>query len=76
MPGIVRVLAACTMLWTGCAHSQMVVPDPTVPHQVAREVEVVVWCRLPDGKLAQCEVRLLPGWWVAGPPVVEGGDGR
>lgn len=66
-----NVLAASAMLWLGaCAHSQ-VIPDPTVPHQVAKEAQVQVWVRAPDGKMVAQRVRLLQGWWIAGPPVVE-----
>jgi hypothetical protein len=65
------VLLASAMLFTGaCAHSQ-VIPDPTIPHQVSREAEVRVWARQPDGKMVEQKIRLLKGWWVAGPPVVE-----
>jgi hypothetical protein len=66
----VKLLVASTMLSVGCA-AQPVIPDPTVPHRVAKEVEVVVWVRLPDGSLQKQTVRVLPGWWIAGPPVVD-----
>jgi hypothetical protein len=42
-----------------------------VPHQVSRETQVTVWVRAPDGSMVQQQVRLLKGWWIAGPPVVE-----
>lgn len=64
-------LVASTMLFCGCVRTQQVIPDPTVPHQVAEETEVVIWARRPDGRMAPQKVRLLKGWWVAGPPVVE-----
>jgi len=63
-------LTASAMLSIGCAH-QAAIPDPTVPHRVAKEAEIVIWVRLPDGKFVKAPARLLPGWWIAGPPVVE-----
>jgi hypothetical protein len=42
---------------------------------VARETVVEVWVRRPDGALSREKVRVLPGWWIAGPPVVEGEAG-
>jgi hypothetical protein len=74
MRRIVYGLAASAMLSTlsGCfGHSKVVILDPTVPHRVAKEVEVVVDCRLPDGRMSLCPTRVLPGYWIAGPPVVE-----
>lgn len=67
-------LAASMMLWSGsvgCSPRVMVIPDPAVPHQVAEETEVKIWARKPDGKMAKVPVRLLEGWWIAGPLVVE-----
>ena len=55
-----------------CAPKVTAIPDPTVPHQVAKEAAVEVWVRLPDGRLASQPVRLLKGWWIASPPLVEG----
>jgi hypothetical protein len=68
------VLAGCTMLSTGCGASRLAIPDPTVPHQVAKETEVVIWVRLADGQMTRVPVRLLEGWWIAGPPVVDPGQ--
>lgn len=64
------LLASAMLLTVACAHSQAI-PDPTVPHQVARETAVTVWVRQPDGKMVEQTVRLLKGWWIAGPPVVD-----
>lgn len=55
---------------TSCAHRK-VIPDRSGPHQVAKEAKVVVWCALPDGKLEQCDLRLLEGDWVAPRELVE-----
>lgn len=68
---IAFALVGCTMLSLGCGASRLAIPDPTIPHQVARETEVEVYVRLPDGKMTRAKVRLLKGWWIAGPPVVE-----
>lgn len=60
---------AFAMLSTACV-KRTVLPDPTIPHQVARDAVVEVWCN--DGsKLVRCRVRLAEGWWVASPQVVE-----
>lgn len=67
-------LAASTMLWStsaGCSPRVQVIPDPSIPHQVAKEAEVEIWARRADGTMARQKVRLLEGWWIAGPPVVE-----
>ena len=65
-------LFAFGTLCASCVHGPAVLPDPTVPHQMAAETEVTVWCRTEKGPLSTCTVRLLPGWWVASPQVVEG----
>jgi hypothetical protein len=63
------VLASAMLFSAGCPGPQTI-PDPSIPHQVAEEAEIEVWCNTPKG-LARCEVRLLEGWWVASPQVVE-----
>lgn len=63
-------LLAFALLLLGCP-KRTVVPDPTIPHQVAEGSDVTVWCGTTDRKLAKCEVRLDRGWWVASPQVVE-----
>lgn len=68
---IVSALVASALLSSAsCAH-KATLPDPTIPHRVAREAEVEIWVRRPDGTLSREKVRLLKGWWIAGPPVVE-----
>lgn len=69
-------LLASAMLFGGCV-TRTVIPDPTVPHQVAKEADVEIWVETAAGKKVRQKVRLLEGWWIAGPPVVEPeGDGR
>ena len=55
---------------TSCA-GKGVILDPTIPHRLAKEADVVIWARQPDGTLRKTKARALPGWWLAGPPVVE-----
>lgn len=62
-------LIGCVTLY--CSPKVKVVPDPTVAHQVAAEADVEIWARMPDGRLAKVPVRILPGWWIAGPPIVD-----
>lgn len=66
------ITLACTgMLSTGCAH-KLVIPDPTIPHQVAEDTKVKIWARLPDGKMAKVEIKLREGDWVADQTLIEG----
>ena len=70
MTRLALMLATCALLFSGCA-TRAVIPDPTVPHRVAKETTVMVWAQRPDGRWIETEIRLLPGWWVASPQVVE-----
>jgi len=63
-------LLVCGLLSSGCARRHAI-PDPSVPHRVARETTAVVWVRRHDGRLVEERVRVLPGWWLAAPQVVE-----
>lgn len=67
------LLAVAVSAWLsiGCAGPK-VIPDPTIPHRVAKPGHLVVWGRLPSGQFAEVEVEIPAGWWVAGPLVVEG----
>ena len=65
------MLIASVLLSSGCAPRTTVIPDPTVVHEVAEEGELVIWTRMPDGRMAKVSARVLPGFWIAGPPVVE-----
>lgn len=62
--------ASVALLLTSCV-GKGVIPDPTIPHRLAAEADVTIWARQPDGTLKKVEARALPGWWLAGPPVVE-----
>ena len=70
---ILSVLVASAMLSSGCGGNRLAIPDPTIPHQVAAETSVTVWVRLSSGAMTKVQVRLLEGWWVASPQVVDPG---
>lgn len=59
----------------GCASTLSkagaILPDNTIPHRVAEEAVILVWARNDKGELVKTKIRVLPGWWVAGPRVVE-----
>lgn len=67
----VLALLGSAMLSSACVPRKLVLLDPTVPHRVAEEAVIVAWCRLPEGALVKCKVRLQEGWWVASPQLVE-----
>lgn len=66
---LVPMLAALLLL-SGCV-SRAVIPHQAVPHRVSKESTATVWAQRPDGRWVETEVRLLPGWWIASPLVVE-----
>lgn len=62
------------LLWlNGCfgLPRQSVLPDPNVGHRVAVETTVQVWVRRPDGQLVVQVVRLLPGWYIFSPTLID-----
>ena len=61
---------AFALLSAGCP-KRLVIPDPNVPHQLAKGADLTVWCGTPDRKAARCKVRVEEGWWVASPQAVE-----
>lgn len=63
-------LIASVLLSSGCAHKR-VLPDPSIPHRVAEEANLTIWVRGSNGKLTKQPVKILEGWWVASPQVVE-----
>jgi hypothetical protein len=64
------VVIASALLSSGCV-GRTVIPDPRVPHQVAREGKVTIWVETKDGKKVKQKVRITEGWWIASPLVVE-----
>lgn len=73
MTRLALALAASALLSSGCAR-RTVIPSAVVPHQLARPARVSIWARAPDGKMVRTEAEIPAGWWVAGPPVVEGDE--
>lgn len=63
-------LVAFVMLSFGCGHPRAI-PNPSVPHRLAKGTKGVIWVRLPDGSLTREKVEIPQGWWVASPIVVE-----
>jgi hypothetical protein len=59
------------MLLSACPRP-IVLPDERVPHQIADNVTVKVWCHGPNDTWVKCEVTALKGWWLASPMVVDG----
>ena len=68
--GMLTGLVVSAMLSSGCGRSN-VIPDPNIPHQVAAETCVDIWVRRESGSMEKVKVRLLEGWWVASPQVVD-----
>jgi hypothetical protein len=69
----ILVLIVFAMLSSGCSFlpRSHAIPDPSIPHRVATETTVEIRVRLPNGTFVTERVRLLEGWWVASPQVVE-----
>jgi len=63
-------LLAFVLLCCGCM-TRAAIPDHSVPHRVATETAVEVWVQRPDQRWVRTKVRLLEGWWIAAPQVVE-----
>jgi hypothetical protein len=62
------------MLFTACP-KRNVLPDTGQVHQLARDVDVEVWCHGPEeGSWTKCPVKAASGWWLAPPSIVEKGD--
>lgn len=57
-------LLASLLLSGGCPH-RIVLPDEGRMHQIAKDVDVTVWCHGPDPKeWTKCDVRATHGWWL------------
>lgn len=68
---LLALLASVTLSGCSIIPRTEAIPSPKVPHRIARETTVWIYVRLPDGSFQEEEVRLLKGWWVASPQVVE-----
>ncbi len=69
---VLALLVSGLLSGASCLPRPVALPDPRVPHRVATETTVEVWVRRPDRTLVRARVRVLPGWWIAAPEVVEG----
>lgn len=65
-------LAASALLLGGCVPPTLVVPSPTIPHQLSRECRTEILVEAPNGKVERQKVTIPTGWWVASPSIVEG----
>jgi hypothetical protein len=64
-------LIALLPLFAACP-KRIVLPDDRQVHQLARDVEVEVWCHGPESAAwTRCKVRASKGWWLAPPSVAE-----
>lgn len=66
--------SASLLLCVACPRVN-VLPDARIPHQIAKDAEVWVWCHDPveTVRWVKCRVRAGEGWWLASPLVVDGG---
>ncbi len=63
-------LLGLLLLCVGCP-KRIVLPDTGQVHQLARDVDVEVWCHGPESESwTRCRVRAVSGWWLAPPSVV------
>jgi len=64
-------MAIGLLLSLGCATLPKALPDPNLPHQLADDTSVVIYVRMPDGRLKKEKVKAPAGWWLASPQIVE-----
>lgn len=64
--GLLLPLPACSF-----QPRQQTIPDQSVPHRLAADVQADIWVDLGNGHYGQQRVTLPAGWWVAAPAVVE-----
>ena len=55
----------------GCATTPRVIPDPRIPHQLAKPARVIVRCEAADQTLIDCPWQLNEGDWCAKQRAVE-----
>jgi hypothetical protein len=68
-----KLAALGSLLLCAACPRQIVLPDDRIPHQIATETTVEVWCHDPSDstRWVKCEVRAMEGWWLASPRVVD-----
>ena len=71
MKFLALVLLASGALSIGCV-KRVVIPDPSIPHPLSRDVKAWIWVDVPGGKAVEQKVQFRAGDYCAGPLVVEG----
>lgn len=56
----------------GCGASRLVIPDPTIPHQLSRDADAYIWVRTSEGKMSENKVKFRTGDWCASQTLIEG----
>ncbi len=55
----------------GCGQDRAI-PDSSVPHRLAADVDATIYVRTPAGDLQEQPTRIPAGWYVVSPVIVEG----
>ena len=63
-------LLGSVLLLAGCLEERLI-PDQNIPHRTCQPTTATILVRRSDGKLAETEVEVPAGWWIASPQVVE-----
>jgi len=66
---IACVLCACATLLPGC-FAPRVIPDQSIPHQLAAPATLTVWLTMPDGRKVDQAMAFPAGCWIAFPAIV------
>jgi len=67
---IAATLIGCALLCAGCVKRDLVVPDRTIPHRTAEEVEVRIIVRKGDQTVVET-ARFPAGSWIAWPDLMD-----
>ena len=59
------------LLGIGCVPRAIVIPDPRVIHQVAKDGSLEVWIHKGGGKYVKQKVKIPAGYFVAHPMIVD-----
>ena len=68
----VVALSASVMLCVGCVPPRLVIPEPSIPHQLAKPAKVKILVGTPDGKYETQTAEIPAGWWVVSDEVANG----
>ena len=61
---------AFVLLLCGCVGARPVIPDPSIPHQVAESTAVWIWAKSESGRFVKVRAELHAGDWIASDQVV------